>query len=242
MSIHSPVTAGSGWYCSRCRASWDQGEDEPADCGVDAIQAIVDATVELVTGDDAPGFIKETLFGGRFHTGGGAALRPGEIPVIMREGGRLPLPLGGYHVAIPQVVDPMARQVGGLHYRDFPVQPTEFAQKNGYDFCSGSILKYLARYRMKNGVEDLQKARHYVEIRESVGVFNVVGTVISMGEFLVKNRIPNADLQAFIRLDAYLRCPIGSARKISAAALIKEIDNLIAGEFDSALADAPLTS
>ncbi len=30
-------------------------------------------------------------------------------------------------------------------------------------FCIGNVLKYLTRYRQKNGLEDLQKARWYLD-------------------------------------------------------------------------------
>ena len=30
------------------------------------------------------------------------------------------------------------------------------------DYCKGNIIKYLWRYRLKNGVEDLKKARVYL--------------------------------------------------------------------------------
>lgn len=252
MTSHVTIHTGAGWRCKRCGVSWDQGEEAPEACA--SLETFVgkaaDAVVEFA---DKIGLTGETFTrgsGDRFHSGGvvkgGDGLRVGEIPAALSPSGFRSIPMGGYHTLAPNSVtishkdaeeyladtgqprDPMKRQVGGMHYRDFPIQPTEFAQKNGYDACSFSILKYLARYRTKNGVEDLRKARHYVEIREAIGVFNIVGTVISMAEFLVRNRIPTADLQSFVRLDAYLRCPIGSTRTISAAALIKEIDALIA--------------
>lgn len=56
------------------------------------------------------------------------------------------------------------KQVGGLHYKEMKIQPIEFIQENGFGFCEGNIIKYVSRYRFKNGVEDLKKARHYLEI------------------------------------------------------------------------------
>jgi hypothetical protein len=56
------------------------------------------------------------------------------------------------------------KQVGGTHYKDFAIQPVEFIQKNGLGFCEGNAIKYLCRWRAKNGVEDLQKAIHYIEL------------------------------------------------------------------------------
>ena len=49
------------------------------------------------------------------------------------------------------------------HY-DFEIQPVEFIMKNRLGFCEGNIIKYVSRWRLKNGREDLLKARHYIDI------------------------------------------------------------------------------
>ena len=59
-------------------------------------------------------------------------------------------------------------QIGGNHYRKNQLQPWDVAADwLGSDglaaFLVGNILKYLCRYRAKNGVEDLKKARHYLD-------------------------------------------------------------------------------
>jgi hypothetical protein len=58
--------------------------------------------------------------------------------------------------------DIMSRQVGGNHYKRAH-QPWDII--DAWDMCyySGNILKYLLRYKYKNGVEDLEKAKHYLE-------------------------------------------------------------------------------
>jgi len=56
------------------------------------------------------------------------------------------------------------KQVGGSHYKDFSIQPVEFIQKNGLGFCEGNAIKYLCRWKEKGGIQDLQKAIHYVEL------------------------------------------------------------------------------
>ena len=58
----------------------------------------------------------------------------------------------------------MDEQVGGDHYKGLPMQPLEFAYINGLGFIEGSAIKYICRYKYKNGVEDLKKAKHYIEI------------------------------------------------------------------------------
>ena len=32
------------------------------------------------------------------------------------------------------------------------------------DFCEGNVIKYVSRYKEKNGIEDLEKAKHYLQI------------------------------------------------------------------------------
>ena len=55
-------------------------------------------------------------------------------------------------------------QVGGKHYKNMAIQPIEYIFANGLGFCEGNILKYLSRWRDKGGVEDLRKARHYLDL------------------------------------------------------------------------------
>lgn len=55
-------------------------------------------------------------------------------------------------------------QVGGSHYRKYAIQPVEFIERNNLSFCQGNIVKYVCRYKDKNGIQDLLKARHYIDI------------------------------------------------------------------------------
>lgn len=55
-------------------------------------------------------------------------------------------------------------QVGGGHYKDMPIQPVEFCQRNRLGFCESSAIKYLCRHGSKNGLEDLKKARHFIDL------------------------------------------------------------------------------
>jgi hypothetical protein len=55
------------------------------------------------------------------------------------------------------------KQVGGNHYEKMGISPIDVITANGLDFFEGSALKYLLRYRDKNGVEDLKKAIWYIE-------------------------------------------------------------------------------
>ena len=55
-------------------------------------------------------------------------------------------------------------QVGGNHYKDMAIQPVEFIQKNRLGFIEGNIVKYICRWRGKNGIDDLRKVRHYIDL------------------------------------------------------------------------------
>jgi len=61
---------------------------------------------------------------------------------------------------------PSALQVqeGGDHYRTMKIQPIEFIHANSIPFCEGSVIKYVSRWRSKNGIADLKKARHFLDL------------------------------------------------------------------------------
>lgn len=61
-------------------------------------------------------------------------------------------------------VPPLSTQVGGSHYKDMAIQPLEFILANGLGFCEGNVVKYVSRWKEKGGVEDLKKAKHYIEV------------------------------------------------------------------------------
>ena len=56
------------------------------------------------------------------------------------------------------------KQEGGGHYKDFAIQPIEFTCKNNLDFLQGNVVKYVCRHKNKNGIEDINKAIHYLEL------------------------------------------------------------------------------
>lgn len=39
----------------------------------------------------------------------------------------------------------------------------EFCLRNNLTFMQGNVIKYVTRYKKKNGVEDLEKAKEYIE-------------------------------------------------------------------------------
>lgn len=65
---------------------------------------------------------------------------------------------------VPIEESSLDKQVGGNHYKDFAIQPVEFIQKNKLGWCEGNIVKYICRYEQKNGKQDLEKVKHYVDL------------------------------------------------------------------------------
>lgn len=55
-------------------------------------------------------------------------------------------------------------QVGGNHYKNMKIQPVEFIHANGIGYMEGNVIKYVSRWRNKNGIADLEKAKHYIEL------------------------------------------------------------------------------
>jgi len=62
------------------------------------------------------------------------------------------------------ITNPLDVQVGGSHYKDFPIQPIEFFIANGIPYAEAAVMKYVMRHRSKNGLEDLKKAQHLIAI------------------------------------------------------------------------------
>tara|TARA_R100001369_G_scaffold52155_2_gene78964 strand:+ start:978 stop:1262 length:285 start_codon:yes stop_codon:yes gene_type:complete len=56
------------------------------------------------------------------------------------------------------------RQVGGNHYKDCVIQPTEYIVKNKLDFLEGNVVKYITRHKTKGQEEDIRKVIHYAEL------------------------------------------------------------------------------
>lgn len=54
------------------------------------------------------------------------------------------------------------KQVGGQHYQT-PIQVWDFIAANDLDWFQGTIVKYISRWHMKGGIDDLLKAQHVLE-------------------------------------------------------------------------------
>ena len=55
------------------------------------------------------------------------------------------------------------KQIGGSHYKDMKIQPSEFINKNKLLFAEGNAIKYICRHAAKGEVKDLEKAKDKIE-------------------------------------------------------------------------------
>jgi hypothetical protein len=56
------------------------------------------------------------------------------------------------------------KQVSGSHYKELVIQPIQFIHSNKIPFMEANVIKYVCRHKTKNGLADLQKAKHYIEL------------------------------------------------------------------------------
>ena len=54
------------------------------------------------------------------------------------------------------------KQIGGTHYKA-AVECWDYIIANELGYLEGTAIKYLTRWKKKNGVEDLKKAIHFIE-------------------------------------------------------------------------------
>jgi hypothetical protein len=49
------------------------------------------------------------------------------------------------------------------HYKEFVIEPIEYIEANNIGFHEGNVIKYVSRWKQKNGLDDLRKAKWYIE-------------------------------------------------------------------------------
>ena len=55
-------------------------------------------------------------------------------------------------------------QIGGEHYKGMSIQPMQYSMMNGLDACQHTAIKYITRFRQKGGIQDLEKAKHCIDM------------------------------------------------------------------------------
>ena len=99
-------------------------------------------------------------------------------------------------------MNPYKKQIGGTHYKDMKIQPSKFINDNKLLFAEGNAIKYICRHAHKGEVQDLEKAKHYIDmiIERDYGLFQelknkgVVSDKVKLGELkkiIAKERCPH---------------------------------------------------
>jgi hypothetical protein len=60
------------------------------------------------------------------------------------------------------------------HYANNEIEPIDYIIANKLTYCEGNVVKYITRWRGKGGLEDLKKAKQYIDfIIEKEGVLKI---------------------------------------------------------------------
>jgi DNA-binding CsgD family transcriptional regulator len=92
-----------------------------------------------------------------------AKKKVGRFHRVMMSAAKAGVAMAQIPVPSPTVNTPDEVQVGGDHYKDNTIQVWDAIHDWGLGYFSGNVVKYVARHQKKNGVEDLKKARHYLD-------------------------------------------------------------------------------
>ena len=65
---------------------------------------------------------------------------------------------------IQQEVKATDTQIGGDHYTKLAIQPMQYSMANKLDPLQHTVIKYVTRFRDKNGIEDIEKAKHCIDM------------------------------------------------------------------------------
>jgi len=71
---------------------------------------------------------------------------------------------GNFPTETPVPVNALDVQVSGDHYKSMKIQPVEFITANKLSFLEGCIVKRISRWRSKDGLRDLEKIKHEVDL------------------------------------------------------------------------------
>lgn len=67
-------------------------------------------------------------------------------------------------IGTAEELSPLNMQVGGEHYKTMAIQPVQFITENNLGFLEGCIIKRISRWRSKDGLKDLLKIKHEVDL------------------------------------------------------------------------------
>ena len=63
-----------------------------------------------------------------------------------------------------EIMSVWKKQVGGKHYIKYKIQPSKFVVENKLLYPEGSVIKYILRHQDKGGKQDLEKAKHFIDM------------------------------------------------------------------------------
>ena len=93
-------------------------------------------------------------------------------------------------------------QVGGSHYKDMAFQPIELITVLRCSFIQGCIIKYISRYKDKNGAQDIKKCIHYAQLAIELKDKGLCETTKSIDTYMAISNFCSANkfsmLQKFI--------------------------------------------
>ncbi len=78
-----------------------------------------------------------------------------------------------------ETVSASDKQVGGRHYKDMAIQPSEFIVRNDLGWHEGNAIKYICRHHIKGGEKDIDKAIHYLELLKETVYERETGNTVS---------------------------------------------------------------
>ena len=67
-------------------------------------------------------------------------------------------------ISTAEELSPLNMQVGGEHYKTMAIQPVQFITENNLGFLEGCIVNRISRWRSKDGIKDLHKIKHEVDL------------------------------------------------------------------------------
>lgn len=98
-----------------------------------------------------------------------------------------------------------SKQVGGGHYTKMKIQPFQYSMANGLDPMQHTIIKYVTRFRDKNGIEDLEKAKHTIDLLIEHEVQQAANKPIGGVEQALRRKLEAGEARAHIITSSYDR-------------------------------------
>ena len=68
-----------------------------------------------------------------------------------------------FNAELPHIIKCKGNAIEPSHYTDMKISPLEYIVSNNLGWNVGNVIKYVSRYKNKNGIEDLKKAQWYLK-------------------------------------------------------------------------------